>query len=103
VLAPLQTVMVAPAPVSGQYELTEQDTGKGFVYTVTSRFSVVLDAGRHPPEATRCTPEDLLGPISNRPSVAPPFAARRFEGLKPGQCILRNGDWQVTIVIAGGQ
>ncbi len=101
--ATLSALTPGNSPVSDQYELTDKDNGKTFVYTVTSRFSVVLDAARYPVQAIHCTPDGIIGTITNLPSVAPPLAARRFQGVQPGQCELRNGDWSVMIVIRPGQ
>ncbi len=89
------------APTTPTYEITAADSGKTFTYSVTSRFTVILDGNRYPKRALACLPEGIVGSISNIPSVAPPDYAARFEGTQPGTCHLSDGDFQVTITIAG--
>lgn len=82
----------------GVNEITAEDSGKGFFYRTTDRFSVVLDAARHPPQNTKCE-SDILGRISNSPAGAPPLEAVRFEAVRAGRCILANGDFEVAIAV----
>jgi hypothetical protein len=91
----------AQAAESQQYDITEKDSGKTFTYSVTSRFSVILDETKYPEANLRlsCEPNDVLGSISNLPSVFPPLYAVRYEGVTPGKCMITNGSFSVTIVI----
>ena len=86
---------------SQQYEITEKDSGKTFTYSVTSRFSIILDKNKYPKDNFRvsCDGDTVIGSISNIPSVAPPLYAVRYEGVAPGKCVIANGSFLVTIVI----
>jgi hypothetical protein len=96
------TAAVSPTSepqLSTTYEITEADNGKTFTYTVTSRFSVILDGKKYPPADHSVAPTDIIGYISNVPSVDPPLQAVRYEGVNPGTCTIRNGDFAVTVII----
>ncbi len=82
---------------STQYEITEADMGKTFVYPLTSRFSVMLDGTKYAPQNLHCDKEGILGSISNIPSVAPSRFAKRFEAVARGLCTLIDGDFSVKI------
>jgi hypothetical protein len=88
----------APA-LSTIYDITEADSGQIFTYTVTSRFSVILDATRYSPDHLSVVPTGVIGDISNVPDVDPPLQATRYEGVNPGTCTIRNGDFVVTVRI----
>lgn len=79
------------------------DSGRTFSYPVTSRFTLVLDERLHPRTELRvaCTPDAVLGPISNIPAVPAPRYAVRYEGLRPGTCTITDREWVVTIQISG--
>lgn len=80
-------------------ELHQTDSGGTFTYRVTSRFTVVLERGVNPPAHLRCTPEGIIGSISNVPSVAEPYYAARFEAVAPGTCDLRDDGFSATIIV----
>jgi hypothetical protein len=101
-LAGTETAAVMPTAepqLSTTYEITEADNGKTFTYAVTSRFSVILDGNKHPPDDFTVAPSGVIGYISNVPSVDPPLQAVRYEGVIPGTCTIRNGDFAVTVRI----
>ena len=85
-----------PQPTQ-QFVITENDNGKTFTYTVTSRFTVELDQNRYPKENLSCEPAGIIGSISNIPAVEPPLFAARFEAVKPGTCTLRDDGFEVSI------
>lgn len=111
--SPAATVMPMPSPTSvplinltaraysQQYEITEKDNGKEFVYPETSRFQMILDQGRYPKENFKvdCNPEGVLGGISNLPSVPRSHYALRYAGVKPGKCTLTDKDFSVNVEI----
>lgn len=104
--APVQTTATPPAPAAEPcalgdcpFEIHEEDSGKTFTYSLTSRFTVILDGTKHPKENLSCEPEGIIGTISNIPAVSPPLYAARFEGTAPGTCVLADGDFSATIVI----
>jgi hypothetical protein len=80
-------------------EIHESDSGTAFYYPVTGRFTVILNQNNNPAENLRCTPDGIIGPISNIPSVAPPLYAARFEGLQPGTCTLTDDNFSITVII----
>ncbi|MGE5541123.1 MAG: hypothetical protein ACM3TU_02470 [Bacillota bacterium] len=81
------------------FEITEADSGKTFTYTVTSRFTLILDETKHPQQELSCVPAGILGSISNIPAVSPPSYAARFEGVAPGTCTFSDRDFTATITI----
>jgi hypothetical protein len=84
---------------TGDYEITKKDIGTTFSYSVTTRFSVILDGTTHPAADTRAIPSKLLGKVSNLPEVTPPLEVVRFEALAPGTCTINNGDFSVIVVV----
>ncbi len=101
VLAALPSATTTPEALSQQYEITERDAGRTFVYAETSRFAIILDGRVYPRPSVklRCDRPDVLGPISNLPSVAPPLYAVRYEGVTPGTCTISNQGFAVTVRI----
>jgi len=83
--------------LSNQYEIRAQDSGKTFTYTVTTRFSVILDQNQYPKSDLSCQPKGIIGSISNIPEVQPPLYAARYEAIQPGTCELKDGSFEVTI------
>lgn len=76
-----------------QYGFTEQDSGRTVIYTVTSRFGIILNQRKYPKKNMQisCTPPGTLGSVSNLPSVMPPLYAVRYEAVQPGLCTVKNG------------
>lgn len=89
------------APASTPYQLIAQDSGKTFVYTLTSRFSIVLDSRTYPRAdlSVTCDRPQVIGPISNIPAIAPPDYVVRYTGVNPGTCTIRDRAFSVTIQI----
>ena len=83
------------------FEIREQDNGRTFTYSETSRFTVVLDSTKYPPEELKCSPDDVTGRISNSPAVSPPLYAATFEAVSGGQCVLQDRGFKVNIVVVG--
>jgi len=75
------------------------DSGKTFVYGVTTRFSVFLDEANNPKAHLVCTPSGVIGGISNTPPATPPTYAATFEGVAPGTCMLADDNFSATIII----
>ena len=90
-------------PVSNVYEIHASDSGRNYIYPITSRFMIVLDQTKYPPVnfTISCSPPDILGRISNIPAVAPPYYAARFVGAAVGLCTIKNNDFRITVRIAG--
>jgi hypothetical protein len=94
---PVPTMPWTPSPG----EITAKDSGKSVDIWITVRVSVVLDEAQYPREnlVVECVPEDAIGRISNIPVVPANFYVVRYEGVKLGGCVIRNGPFQVVINI----
>jgi hypothetical protein len=86
-------------PSSG--EIVASDSGKFFDFWLTSRFSIVLKESDYPVVNLEliCNPEVVLGWISNVEPAPLDYYVIRYEGASLGQCIIRNGQFEVTINI----
>jgi hypothetical protein len=86
-----------------QYEFTAQDSGKTATYTVTSRFTLILNALVYPKANLKltCHPEATIGTITNLPAETPPLYAVRYEAEEPGSCTIKNGAFLLTVNIIG--
>lgn len=95
------TVAASTSQPTQQYEFTERDSGKTATYSVTSRFTIILNMQKYPKSNLQvvCSPARILGTISNIPSEAPPLYAVRYEGIQPGICIIKNGKFLLTVKI----
>lgn len=80
-------------------EIVASDRGKAFDFLLTSRFSIVLKESEYPPANLEldCTPENVLGQVSNVEGVPPDYYVIRYEGASLGECTIRNGPFEVTI------
>lgn len=87
-----------PSPSDG---ITASDSGKTFDIWITSRITVILDARQYPMEDLRedCVPFGVLGRISNIPAVPWPYYPIRYEAVQLGKCLIRNGQFEVTIAV----
>jgi len=92
------TVDTTAPPITGDYDITAADTGKSFEYPETSRFTVYLDQTKYKVDNLACSPDGIIGSISNVPAVAYPLVAKRFEVLASGTCTLTDGDFSVRII-----
>jgi len=59
----------------------------------------ILDARTDPQADLHCTPDGVIGSISNAPAVPPPMYAARYEGVQAGTCTLADDHFSATIVI----
>ena len=79
-------------------QITLEDNGKTFTYTITSRFGIFLDDELYPTKNFTCEPEWVISWVSN-------YALRGrlypigYEAVIPGTCLLKNGDFSVTIEV----
>ncbi len=113
-VAPLQPTATQPALVqppatdiaatqSAQMQKTAQiklsDNGKTFTYHITDRFSVFLDDATYPVKNLSCAPTGIIGYVSNGSFRGPNNYPIMFEAAAEGQCVLKDGDFSVTIVV----
>jgi hypothetical protein len=99
---PISSASPTPDPVEQmrqEADIKVSDSGKTFPFGVTVRFSVFLDDARYPVSALRCSPEGVIGIVSNGSLRGPDLYPISFEGLQPGTCQLTDGDFSVRIVI----
>jgi hypothetical protein len=82
-------------------EIVASDSGNAFDFWLTSRFSVVLKTSDYPDEdfILHCVPDVVLGKISNVEHVPTDYYVIRYEGVGLGQCLIQNGQFEVTINI----
>lgn len=82
-------------------EITADESGEIFDFVLTSRFSIVLRESDYPAAnvVSNCVSDNVLGSISNVEPVPPYYYILRYEGVGIGQCIIRNGSFEVTINI----
>ncbi len=94
-----RTIPQGTPQLTQQCEFTDHDSGKTVTYTVTSRFTIILNAQQYPKSNLQvsCHPAGTLGAISNLPSEAPPLYAVRYEGVQPGICTIKNGTFLLTV------
>ncbi len=93
----LQAPTIVWTPSGG--EIVASNSGQTFDIGITSRISIILNQIDYPPANLQqtCVPADALGQVSNIPVVPPNFYVVRYEGVEVGQCVIRNGSFEVTI------
>lgn len=96
-VAPHPTPTITEASQDESADITAKDNGKTFSYIVTQRFSVELDKNLYPISSLKCNPDGTIGQVSNLSINGPDNYPIGFQALKPGTCILKNGDFSVTI------
>lgn len=82
-------------------EIVASDSGKTYSFALTSRFSIILKEADFPSANLKlnCVPDIILGRISNVEPAPPDYYVIRYEGSGFGQCIIQNGQFEVTVII----
>lgn len=75
------------------------DNGKTFSYHLTDRFSVFLDDTKYPVKDLSCTPDGVIGYVSNGSLGGPGHYPIMFEAVTTGTCQLEDHDFHVDIVV----
>ena len=83
--------------VTNPAELRVAHSGKVYTYHVGDRFTLILDANTYPQTQMSFEPGGVISVDSNVPQVAPPNYAAEFVAVAPGEAVLKNGDFSVTI------
>jgi hypothetical protein len=80
-------------------DIVVSDNGKSIDIWITSRVALILDSTKYPKAnlTEACVPDGVLGKVSNIPIVPANFYVIRYEGVQLGKCIIRNGQFEVTI------
>lgn len=89
-------------PLSNQYQITLQDNGRTFKYTVTSRFLLYLDKALYPKNEQICQPEGIASWVSNAMGLYDEnlkLDSVGFETVKPGVCVIQVRDFRVIIQV----
>ena len=94
----LDTGRTASPPVrSNPTELRISDAGQTFTYHVGDKFTVVLDGNSYPQAQLSFEPGGVITLDSNAPPATAPNYAAEFQAVAPGEAVLRNGTFTVTI------
>ena len=75
------------------------DGGKTFTYHLTDRFSVFLDDTNYPVKDLTCTPDGIIGYVSNGSLGGLGNYPVMFEAVAEGQCSLDDRDFHVDILV----
>ncbi len=99
---PLIVTQSTPSSIIAQSpQIQLSDNGKTFTYRITDRFSVFLDDARHPVANLSCSPDGIIGYVSNGSMRGPNQYPIMFEAVAAGQCMLKDGDFSATIEVVG--
>jgi hypothetical protein len=88
--------------LASQYQITLQDNGRTFTYTVTSRFLLYLDKTRYPKNEQVCQPEGIASWVSNAMGLYDEnlkLDSVGFETVKPGVCVIQVRDFRIIIQV----
>jgi len=87
------------AEMKNDAQIKLSDNNKTFSYHLTDRFSVFLDDTKSPVKDLTCTPEGIIGYISNGSLGGLDRYPIMFEGVAEGKCRLEDHDFHVDIII----
>lgn len=95
---PAPTEAWTPSPQDG---ISANDSGKAFEIWITSRIAILLNGAEYPMAdlTVTCTPNVVLGRVTNIPPVPAPFYVIRYEAVDLGECTIRNGQFHVSILV----
>ena len=89
--APMPPVRATPT------EVRISDAGQTFTYHVGEKFTVLLDGNSYPQAQLSFEPGGVITLDSNAPPATAPNYAAQFEAVAPGEVVLKNGTFTVTI------
>ena len=88
---PMPPVKVNPT------EVRISDAGQTFTYHVGDKFTVFLDGDSYPQAHLSFEPGGVISLDSNAPPATAPNYAAQFVAVAPGEAVLKNGTFTVTI------
>jgi hypothetical protein len=80
-------------------QIKPSDNGKTFTYHLTDRFTVFLDDTKYPVKDLACTPDGIIGYVSNGSLGGLNNYPVMFEAVAEGTCRLEDHDFHVDIHI----
>ena len=83
--------------ITNPTEIRVANSGKVYTYHVGDKFTLILDSNTHPQAQMSFEPGGVISVDSNVPQIAPPNYAAEFVAVAPGEVLLKNGDFSVTI------
>ena len=89
--APMPPVRANPT------EVRISDGGQTFTYHVGDKFTVLLDGNSYPQAQLSFEPGGVISLDSNAPPATAPNYAAQFVAVAPGEAVLKNGTFTVTI------
>lgn len=91
----------APTPPvrSNPTEIKIADAGQTFTYHVGDKFTVLLDGNSYPQAHLSFEPSGVITLDSSSPPATAPNYAAAFVATAPGEAVLKNGSFVVTIRI----
>jgi hypothetical protein len=78
-------------------EVRISDGGQTFTYHVGDKFTVLLDGNSYPQAQLSFEPGGVITLDSNAPPATAPNYAAQFVAVAPGEAVLKNGTFTVTI------
>lgn len=84
---------------SSPQEVRAGDSGKTLTYHVGDTFTVILNEETYPKVQLSFAPGGIISIDSAVPQMAPPNYAVEFDAVAPGEVVLANGTFTVTIRI----
>jgi len=88
---PMPPVRATPA------EVRVSDAGQTFTYHVGDKFTLLLDGNSYPQAQLSFAPGGVITLDSDAPPATAPNYAAQFEAVAPGEVVLKNGTFTVTI------
>ncbi len=87
------------ADMKSDAQIKSSDNGRTFIYHPTDRFSVFLDDVKYPVKDLTCTPDGVIGYISNGSLGGPRHYPIMFEAVTEGKCQMEDHDFHVEIIV----
>jgi hypothetical protein len=80
--------------------ISQRANGEDLTYPLDTRFTVILSDSSEPRKELRCTPVGILQPLATgAPEIYPRYTAQ-FRAIARGTCVLKSGDFSVTITVS---
>lgn len=84
---------------TNQNEISLQDNGKYFSYTLGSEFVIALEGSKYLEQELLCQPDGIVIEIASSTELAVPSISKSFVGKATGTCQFVNNDFSLGIKI----